>query len=89
MLDEYNQRYINNFKTIQLTALETYILATLIQNKKRITTRKELRALFDLEDKEADNSLRVHIWKLKEKLKGEIMIMAVYSVGYKIEYIGG
>lgn len=90
MLDEYNYRYINHFKTISLTPLETYILSMLIQNKDKITKTKDLLKLFDEQEGiDIGNSLRVHIWYLRKKLKGEIMIIAVYGQGYKIAYLGG
>jgi DNA-binding response OmpR family regulator len=89
MLDEFGERYISRYNVIPLTSIETLILSILIQNKDKVTSRKQLLKLFDDRVSNPLNNLRNHIWYLKEKLKGEIIIMPVYSVGYKIEYIGG
>ena len=72
MLDEENYRYIENGETVNLTRMETRILAILIRNKGRIVRHQEMEE--ELYKRVYDNHMiiRNHISRMRKKLKLDI-----------------
>ena len=72
MLDEENYRYIENGETVNLTRMETRILAILIRNKGRIVSHQEMEE--ELYKRVYDNHMiiRNHISRMRKKLKLDI-----------------
>jgi DNA-binding response OmpR family regulator len=87
-IDEHT--VIKNEKRIQLTPKEFNILLLLAQNKGQVFTSEQLfESVWKEEAFEQDNTIMVHIRKLREKLGDDARkpkyIHTVWGVGYKIE----
>lgn len=86
MLDERNGWYITKGGRIDLTKLETKLLAYFINNKgKTITVHQIANELYG---KPAFDKVVQVVFRFNQKLKGHIKIYSTKKVGYKMEYIG-
>ena len=86
MHDETNMRYITSNKCIDLTVLENKILSLLIREKGKIVTYEQIceEVYHDTYDVYYKSNIRLHIYRLKEKLKDEFEIINQANVGYGI-----
>lgn len=89
-LDTSNMTLVKDGKTIPLTLMEFRILQLLMKNPGRIMTKKQIyQAMYGNEDFYDDNSLTVHISKIRSKLEESTLepryIKNVRGLGYKIE----
>jgi DNA-binding response OmpR family regulator len=76
MLDEVNCRYfLNDGEIVDLTVKQNRLLKTLIENKGRIVSYKELcKQVYKLEaDKNMEACIRKTVCDLKKKINIEIM----------------
>jgi DNA-binding response OmpR family regulator len=89
MLDEYNLRYVDGGRIIQLTFHETRILAQLIRDKGKYAEYDDLAYSIGYArcDSSIKQSIENRIWQLRSKLHKFIKITAKRGVGYKIKYI--
>lgn len=86
MHDEDNYRYIGSNRIIDLTIKENKILGLLIQRKGNIVTHEELCMLIYGDfDCCYQNCLSHLIFRLRQKLKGEVKIINKPYKGYTIE----
>lgn len=85
-LDSENMTVTKNDKTVFLTPTEYMILRTLMQNKGVIVTRSMLlEKIWDCDESFIDdNTLSVHVSRLREKIGSEY-IATVRGVGYRWE----
>lgn len=85
MHDEDNYTFIGKNKTIDLTVKENKILHLLIQNKGEVVTKEQLcRLLYNDIDYYLEECMKIKIFGLRKKLKGEVEIVTIRGVGYKI-----
>ncbi len=85
-LNAENMTVLKNGRIISLTPTEYMILRTLMQNKGVIVTRNVLlEKIWDCDESFIDdNTLSVHVSRLREKIGGE-NIVTVRGVGYRWE----
>ncbi len=79
-----------NHEYINLSKKEFEILKVMIENPNRVFTKNNLiEQVWDNEDSADDNTLNVHISKIRNKLKeknpNEKYIETVWSIGYKLK----
>ncbi len=85
MYDEDNLVFIGKEKVIQLTLKENIILSLLIKNKGKIIKLEEIcKLIYKDIDFYSKNCARNKIYKLRKKLQGEVDIVTVKGIGYKI-----
>lgn len=89
-LDTGNMTLVKDDKTIPLTLMEFRILQLLMKNPGRIMTKKQIyQAMYGNDEFYDDNSLTVHISKIRSKLEESTLepryIINVRGLGYKIE----
>ena len=86
MHDEDNCVFIGENKTIDLTVKENKILKLLIQNKGKVVKYEQFCKLLydDNIDYYFKNCISNKICRLRKKLKGEVEILTVTKIGYKI-----
>lgn len=85
MHDEDNYIFIGTNKTIPLTIRENKILKILIENKGKVVTYQQLCKLIYREtDYYIKQCILNKMFKLRKKLKGEVEILTIRGVGYKI-----
>lgn len=87
MYDYNNYKYIkNDGDYIDLTVTENKILKYVLDNKKNISKIEDIcLRVYDCFDEYSKKSLRTHIVRLNQKLKGYVQIKNKYRVGYYIE----
>ena len=84
MHDFENRRYADKGKIVLLSKQENIILALLIENKKNITSYKEISmAIYKqkLQGRNYENITRL-LSRLRQKLKGLLNIYNKYKEGY-------
>lgn len=85
MHDEDNYIYVGTKKIIDLTVKENKILSLLIHNKGRVITHKQLcKLIYGDIDYYFMECMRNKIFGLRKKLKGEVEILNIRGIGYKI-----
>lgn len=85
MHDEDNYIYVGSEKIIDLTLKENKILSLLIRNKGRVITHEQLcKLIYGGVDYYFIECIRNKMFFLRKKLKGEVEILNVRGVGYKI-----
>lgn len=89
MLDEYNLRYVDGGRIIQLTFHETRILAQLIKDKGKYAKYDDLANSIGYAscDCYVKACIQNHVSQLRSKLYRFITTTAKKGVGYKIKYI--
>lgn len=79
-----------NKETVNLSKIEFEILKVMFENQNQVFTKNNLiEKVWDNEDSADDNTLNVHISKIRNKLKeknpNEEYIETVWSIGYKLK----
>lgn len=85
MYDEDNYRFIGKDRIIDLTINENKILLLLMKNKGEVITIEKLcKLIYNDEGYYLKECIRNKIFRLRRKLAGEVDIVTVIGVGYKI-----
>lgn len=85
MHDEDNYIYVGVNKKIYLTVKENKILSMLIRNKGNVVTYEQLcRLIYNDMDYYFKECIRNKVFYLRKKLKGELEILTIRGIGYKI-----
>lgn len=85
MHDEDNYIYVGTDKIIDLTLKENKILSLLIQNKGKVVTHEQLcKLIYNDMDYYLKECMINKVFGLRKKLKGEVEILTIRGVGYKI-----
>ena len=89
-LNTLNYNIKCNNKNINLSKIEFEILKVMLENPNQVFTKNNLiERVWDNEDSADDNTLNVHISRIRNKLKeansNEDYIETVWSIGYKLK----
>jgi len=85
MHDEDNYVFIGESKIIDLTPKENKILKLLLQNKGKVVTHEQLcKLIYNDIDYYFKQCMKNKIHGLRKKLEGEVDILTVRGIGYKI-----
>ncbi len=86
-VEDYKVTVLN--KNLDLTKNEFMLLKVLMENRNQVLTKDKLfRLVWDYNDLANDNTLNVHISKLRNKIKcitNEDYIETVWSIGYRLK----
>ena len=86
-VEDYKVTVLN--KNLDLTKNEFMLLKVLMENRNQVLTKDKLfRLVWDYNDLADDNTLNVHISKLRNKIKcitNEDYIETVWSIGYRLK----
>lgn len=88
MHDVFNYTFYGKKQIYNLNKKENIILDLLLNNKNRVVTYKDLiKKVYglDFEDKYLRNCVKGRVRKLEHKLEGEIKIINIREVGYRIK----
>lgn len=87
LINKDKMEVYKNEKIINLTSLEYKLFLTLLNNKNKVLTRDFLLDKIENETGNFvnDNTLRVYIKRIREKLENEDVIRTVKGVGYIID----
>lgn len=85
MHDEDNHIFIGTNRIIDLTVKENKILSLLIHNKGKVVTYEQLcKLIYNDMDYYLKQCMSNKVFKLRKKLKGEVEILTIREIGYKI-----
>lgn len=89
MLDEENGFYYKWNKAIDLTPKEVELLSFFMEHKDKLVPYQAItRHLYGNDSESSVANMRQLICRINKKLRGEIMILARTSVGYRMIYMG-